>query len=189
MSGLGGSGAATGKEYVGTGAAGITGTDGVCTTRDTWVILRMSNSLNAHWKSPHITAPVAKPGMVPDLPRFQVLRMLPAKAPLMLESSTLRERISPHVNRDILAGSTSAASLSLCLRSSYCFPGIDKTSTGPTRYSRMLKKVADAMPLFRAENNNRGPGGCNLTTPYNPAVKPQTVVACYEYAFGYRLWG
>jgi hypothetical protein len=39
----------------------------------------------------------------------------------------------------------------------------------------ILKKVADAMPLFRAENNNRGPGGCNLTTPYNPAVKPQTV--------------
>jgi hypothetical protein len=28
----------------------------------------MSNSLNAHWKSPHIIAPVAKPGMVPDLP-------------------------------------------------------------------------------------------------------------------------
>jgi hypothetical protein len=72
----------------------------------------------------------------------------------------------------------------------------------------ILKNVADAMPLFNAENNDSGPGGCNLTTPYNPAVKPQTVaeeddcqlinlrmamvedgLACYEYAFGYRLWG
>jgi hypothetical protein len=39
----------------------------------------------------------------------------------------------------------------------------------------MLKNVADAMPLFKAENNSRGPGGCDLTTPYNPAVRPQTV--------------
>ena len=70
-----------------------------------------------------------------------------------------------------------------------------------------LKNVADTMPLFTAENRNRGPGGRDLRTPYIPAVRLHAAasmmvsfissrmatfedgLACYEYALGYRLWG
>lgn len=38
----------------------------------------------------------------------------------------------------------------------------------------ILKNVADAIPLFMAENRNRGPGGRDLRTPYIPEVRPHT---------------